>query len=109
MILEISKTDAELLDAALTCYEKEAVYSAMTGSMLGLMLSSEDSRDEMKAAMTKSMHEAELEGKQRRRRCTLLRARLIRAEARASEHALEDDGPVTITAATTTGRSEVEK
>jgi len=98
MQVNLSKSELELIDTALTAWEKEAQQSAMTGSLLGVMLSglaakSED--DAERRAETASeraritLEKADAEMRRRRNIAILLRAKLIQAASVASEHEID--------------------
>ncbi len=89
MRVNLSNTEIELIEKALDTYEREASSEALMGSMLGMMLTPKDQRDEEKLRFKAEMEKAEEEMRHRRRVSTLLRAKLYQASALESEHVIE--------------------
>jgi hypothetical protein len=89
MIIELSKHEVDLIDKALTAWEHEETSSTFTGSLLAMMISPSDKRDEAKSEMKSSMDKAVDVSKQRRMQSTMLRAKLYQAASRDSEHVID--------------------
>lgn len=86
MTIELNQSEVEMLKEALDAWEKAQSSDALISTMLTAMLCPKDARDEMVEASKKEMVDAGREGQRRKDRATLLRARLLQASARASEH-----------------------
>ena len=66
MNIELSQTEIELLQDALECWEKDASSGAMIGSLLGIMLSPPDKRDEEKRRNDMELEKARKENMRRK-------------------------------------------
>lgn len=92
MTIELSSADLELIDSALDIWEKQPSEEACRSSMMGIMLSGlKKNVDPTEAErQTEALFEkANKTAKERKHRGILLRAKLIQAMNRASEHEIE--------------------
>lgn len=88
MQIVLSKHEVELLDKALQSWEGEATASALTGSIIGTMLSGAENREETNKRVKKELEDAEKESQSRRVKSLLLRAKLYQSLMKESEHNL---------------------
>jgi hypothetical protein len=87
MTIELSKNEIELLDEALDVWEKKPHSEGMISSMLGMMTRrGEETKEQTASIMRKEIDEAIKETQQRRFKAILLRAKLIQALNKESEH-----------------------
>jgi hypothetical protein len=87
MTIELNKTEVELIDAALDVWEKQPQSEGMITSMLGIMTRSRDeSTEETKSAIKRERDTAQKETQDRRFKAILLRAKLVQALNKESEH-----------------------
>lgn len=86
MEIELNETEIKLIDKALDTWEKEAMSSAMFGSLLTTVLMPKDKNEQAAEDRENSKFKAaETEAHNRRVKSTLLRAKLFQALNRASE------------------------
>jgi hypothetical protein len=89
MIVELSKPEVELLDAALKEWANAPIRDGMGSSLLGVMLAGREEnydREETKSRVQKEMEDCQKRSAVRERQALLLRAKLAQAEVRESEH-----------------------
>ena len=89
MQVELSQQDVSDIKEALDAWERAESHSAFTGELLGLMLTPKDERkadDEFARESKERLRDAARKTEARRDKATMLRAKLIQASARASEH-----------------------
>jgi hypothetical protein len=87
MEVNLSKMEVEMLDEALDTWEEEASRSALMSMMMTAVFSAPEERDGAKNKCLENMDRARREQQQRRLKAALLRAKLLQALARESEHA----------------------
>jgi hypothetical protein len=88
MTIELNKTEVELIDAALDVWEKQPHSEGMMSSMLGLMTrrAEGESKEQARETMKQELETATKETQQRRFKAILLRAKLVQALNKESEH-----------------------
>jgi hypothetical protein len=86
MIIDLSKTELELISESIDLWEKEPHSAGLSSMLMGAMFCPKEERDSLKDTVKKDMDKATLEANRRKRVAILLRAKLIQAEAKASEH-----------------------
>lgn len=91
MQVELNKIEVELIDKALEVWEKEAHSAPMFTSLVSAMLCPKEERDGEKLRREKDFRDADVEARNRRTKSILLRAKLIQALARESEHEVSAD------------------
>ena len=90
MQVNLTKPELEMIEAALDAYEHAVTGDAMMGSLLGVMLSPKEDRENEKSRISTEMEKARNESHNRRVKTTLLRAKLYAAMALESEHVIEE-------------------
>lgn len=85
MNVDLSKAEVELLEQALVAWESEAMSSGMTGALLSAMLPG-SSKEDRRAEMERELNAAKADGQKRRVKGVMLRAKLMQALSRESEH-----------------------
>jgi hypothetical protein len=88
MNVELSKNEIELLEQALVTWEQEAMQQGMMGAIFGAMIPGGE-KEERKKAVHNEIEVAKQESQKRRMKSTMLRAKLIQALSRDSEHTIE--------------------
>lgn len=96
MKIELSQFEVELLDQALSVWEKEPSTDAAMGGIIGTILTGMAGRghadgDAMRAEMKSSRDDAEKKVQKRRLQAALLRAKLLQELAVNSEDSLEEN------------------
>lgn len=94
MNIEISKSEAELIDEALKEWAHAPTMSNMMASILcrGLGGKAGQSEGEIEAKTREDVRKNNAEVAQRERRTLLLRAKIMQAVTRESEHVIEEGG-----------------
>lgn len=100
MKIELSQFEVEMLDAALTVWEKEPSADAAMGGIMGAIFAgmagrkNPEHRDTIKDDMRNMRNDAEKLVQKRRLQAALLRAKLLQGLAVNSEHSF-DENPFT--------------
>lgn len=89
MTVELSSSEIDLLDEALKAWEKQPISEGFGTAMLRAVVGPKESRRE---TMEAEIAEVEKDSKARERRALLLRAKLMQASARESEHTTPSGG-----------------
>jgi len=79
MKIELSQDEVETLNTALECWEKEANTSAMISSFLSVALAPKDEKDQQKNRSKQEFAKADEEGRRRKMKSLMLRAKLFSA------------------------------
>lgn len=101
MRIELSKHEVEMMDSALTAWEKEPGQDAAMGGIMGAIIGSmaareghHEARSEFRDEQVKQKATSDKETQRRRLAGALLRAKLLQALNIDSEHSF-DENPVT--------------
>ena len=86
MQIELTKQEINILGKALEAWEKEAGQTALNVSMMSMFLCPKEQREENKALCDIELDKAKIEGEKRKIQSLLLRAKLLQALNRSSEH-----------------------
>jgi hypothetical protein len=86
MIIDLSKTELELISESIELWEKEPHSNGFSSMLMECMLTPKEDRDGFKEKIKEGTDKATAESNRRKRVAILLRAKLIQAEAKASEH-----------------------
>ena len=90
MILDLSNHEIELIDSALKVWSQQPMADGMSSSLIGAMFRGPNhDRERLGAEIKAEIAEAKSETQQRERQVLLLRAKLLQAQTRQSEHDVE--------------------
>lgn len=85
-MVELNRVEVDVLKQALDAWERECgLRAAYTGMVVAAFCPKEHMAEEM-AKEKLALKDSELEGRQRKDRAILIRAKLVHAEAKLSEH-----------------------
>lgn len=90
MTIELSGAELELIESALDVWERECQQSAMLAGVMETVMVPREARQETNKKVHKDLDDAEAEAKIRKRKSVFLRAKLMQASARESEHDLRE-------------------
>lgn len=87
MTIDLTKAELELLDEALKCWQEEPRTEGIgVGLISALMRGKDQSKEQLRSELEARTREMTLLVRARERRGLLLRAKLMQAENRQSEH-----------------------
>jgi hypothetical protein len=87
MQLDLSKSELALLDEALKCWQASPHSESMCVTLISVMLGGKNqNKEQMESQVKAAQREAEAIVRERERKALLLRAKLLQAENRQSEH-----------------------
>ena len=95
MNVQLSRPEVELIEQALKLWTEEPHHRMLSASMMGAMLRgvTGQSKEELQSDMMKDQAQARAEAALRERQSLLLRAKLLQAQARESEHDITEAQP----------------
>lgn len=88
--IQLTPSEVTMLKDALDAWEKQVATEGIIGSLMAAVLCPKEHRDELVANERVEAAKAKTEQQLRRDQATLFRAKLIQAQAQASEHMEEE-------------------
>ena len=79
MQIELSQDEIDTINTALECWEKESHTGALIGGIMSAIMLGDKNKAEREDKMESSMRKADDEGKRRKAKSLLLRAKLMQA------------------------------